>query len=79
MREFWGGRNGTKQMYELRKLVTLSKLGILNYFYKSNYVSTVNILPAKTEGRTEHKNQNFFAKLIPCKKTSAIDYKIWYP
>ena len=39
---FWGGRNGMKQMYELKKLVTLSKLWISNFFWKSSFVSIIS-------------------------------------
>ena len=42
MRVFLGGRNGMKQMYELKKLVTISELWISNFFSKSNFVSTIS-------------------------------------
>ena len=39
---FWGGRNGMKQMYELKKLVTISELWISNFFWKSSFVSIIS-------------------------------------
>ena len=39
---FWVGRNGMKQKYELKKLVTVSELWISDFFLKPDYVYIVN-------------------------------------
>ena len=46
-----------KQMYELKKMVTVSEHLISNLFFKTNYVTIVNKQPAikKTNGSAEKK------------------------
>ena len=55
---FLGGHNGMKQMYELKKMVTVSELWISNLFQKTYYVSIVHIQPKfkkKSEVSAEKK------------------------
>ena len=86
MRVFLGGCNGKKQIYELK--MTVSELWIMNFFWKSNYVSTTNILAVIWKKRKVAAEKNcrpqfgdpswipitlhFSAKVTSCKETSSI-------